>query len=405
LKEIKRVMQAVLYKIPGQEWRWLGGMTLLERNLRLLGGVGVKKALVLHPPTDQLPLFTTLRALSLEVVHSPLEIATADPLTILPTLREEVDEPFFLLDVNLLVDPRVLETIAKQIPPCFMVLGNGAYPPPWRIGWLSPRHLSQGNEVLRKAQRLSLLAVPLYNPDLREETTPYCEKMLTESDLRRGWRLLIEPGAKHPADLVGKYLTSPIENWFVHTFCETAVTPNQVTLLSLAFALAGASLFYQGWFFLALLFSWVAMIFDGVDDKLARVKLLTSPGGTRERLISFCCENIWYLALAARLARTHDPVAWKVGLLIIVCNALDSVLGAFFRARKGRTLEEMTRFDRGFRLIGGRRGVSLLILLVGFVVGAPVLALQAVLGWAAVTVFIHAGRAAYHLLRRNSEPV
>ena len=162
--ELNTSMEAVLFKTPEQEWRWLGGMTLLERNLRLLSHVGVERVLVLHPPGDQLPQLVVPVDLTLEVVRSPLEIATADPLTILPVLREELDNPFFLLDANLLVDARVLTAMAKQTPPCFMVQGNGAYPPPWRVGFLSPRHLSLGNEVLQKAARVSLLTVPAYDP-------------------------------------------------------------------------------------------------------------------------------------------------------------------------------------------------------------------------------------------------
>lgn len=394
-------MQAVLFKTPGQEWRWLGGMTLLERNLRLLSGAGVEKALVLHPPGDEIPLLMAPRELALEVVRSPLEIATADPLTIMPALREELDKPFLLLDVNLLVDPRVLATMAKQTPPCFMVLGNGVYPPPWRVGLLSPRHLPLGSEVLRKAERVSLLTVPTYDPELRGEAAPYCEKMHSESDLRRGWRLLIDRVSKRPADVVEKYVDPPIENWLVRTLCETAVTPNQVTLLSIAFALAGASLFYQGWFFLAVLFAWITIVLDGVDGKLARVKLMTSPIGKLEHVADFFYENAWYLALAARLTRTGYPSAWKIGLAITACDICDNVLGALFTHVKGKTLDEMSVFDQRFRLIGGRRSIYLLVLLAGFVAGAPFVAFQAVLAWAVITVLIHLARVAWHVWRRQ----
>ncbi|HXG19562.1 MAG TPA: CDP-alcohol phosphatidyltransferase family protein [Methylomirabilota bacterium] len=397
-------MQAVLFKTPGQEWRWLGGMTLLERNLRLLSSVGVEKALVLHPPGDQMPLFTVPRALTLEVVRSPLEIATADPLTILPALREELDKPFLLFDANLLVDPRVLATMSRQPPPSFMVLGNGAYPPPWRVGVLAPRHLTLGNDIFNKAQRVSLLAVPSYDADLRGEAAPYCEKMASESDLQRGWRLLIDRVSKRPADVVEKYIDPPVENWLVRTLCDTAVTPNQVTLLSIAFALAGASLFYQGWCFLGVLFAWTAIVLDGVDGKLARVKLMTSPIGKLEHVADFFYENAWYLALAARFAHIYGPSAWTIGLSITACDLCDNVLTALFAWRQGKTLDEMSAFDQRFRLIGGRRSIYLLILLAGFLSGAPFLAFQAVLAWATLTVLIHAGRAAYHIVRRKRPP-
>lgn len=394
-------MQAVLFKLPGQEWRWLGGMSLLERNLRLLSHVGVERVLVLHPPGDQVPPLVAPRTLTLEVVRSPLEIATADPLTVLPVLREEIDKPFFLLDVNLLVDPRVLDIMAKQTPPCFMVQGNGVYPPPWRVGVLAPRHLPLGNEILRKAQRVSLLTVPVYDPGLHGNAKPYCENMHTEGDLHRGWRLLIDRGSKRPADIVEQYLDPPIENWIVRTLCDTAVTPYHVTLLSVAFALAGASLFYQGFFFLALLFAWVAIILDGVEHKLARVKLMISSSDGLGRIADRFYENAWYLALAARLAHTGHPMAWLIGLAIVACDIGDNVLRAFFTRVKGKTLEEMSAFDQHFRLIGGRRGIYLLILLIGVLGGAPFLAFQAVLGWAAITMIIHLGRALFHVLRRD----
>ncbi|MBI3302241.1 MAG: CDP-alcohol phosphatidyltransferase family protein [Deltaproteobacteria bacterium] len=375
-------------------------MTLLERNLRLLHAVGVEKVLILHPPGDTIPPMIVPHRLGLELFGSEVEVPSADPLTILPALRFEVHKPFFFLEVNLLLDPRVLETLRQQPPPCFMVLGNGVYPPPWRVGWFAPEHLLLGNEIARNANRVSLRAVTVYDPELRGDAPPYCEKMSSESDLARGWRLLIDRVAKRPADLVEKYVDPPLENWLVRELCDTPVTPNQVTLLSIAVALAGASLFYQGWFFLAVFFAWVATVLDGVDGKLARVKLMTSRIGKLEHAADFFYENAWYLALAARLARTHDPAAWSVGLAITACDICDNIIGVLFAQLTGKTLDERAPFDQRFRLIGGRRSIYLLILLVGFLIGAPFSALQAVLGWAGVTVLIHLGRSAYHLLRR-----
>jgi phosphatidylglycerophosphate synthase len=398
---LTQVMQAVLFKTPGQEWRWLGGMTLLERNLRMLSSVGVEKALVLHPPGDQMPLFTVPRALTMEVVRSPLEIATTDPLTILPALRDELDKPFFLFDANLLVDPRVLDTMAKQPPPSFMVLGNGVYPPPWRVGILAPRHLTLGNNIFKRAQRVSLLAVPSYDAELRAEAAPYCEKMSSESDLQRGWRLLIDRMSKRPADVVEKYIDPPVENWLVRTLCDTAVTPNHVNLLAVAFALAGASLFSQGWFLIGALFAWVTIVLDSVDGKQARLKLMPSPIGKLEQVTDFFYENTWYLALAARFAHTYDATAWTIGLSITVCNLCDNVVTALFAHFKGQTLDEMSPFERRFRLVGGQRNIYLLMLLAGFLVGAPFLTFHVVLVWAALTMLIHAGQAVYHSMRRE----
>ena len=393
-------MQAVLFKPPGQVWWWLGGMTLLERNLRLLEAAGCKTALVLYPPDDSLPGLAVPRPLGLEVQVVEVAVSGTDPLTILPALELATHEPLFFFDANLLVDRRVLETLKHQTPPCFMVSANGS---PnhlvWRVGWFTWDDIAAGNAVMPRAGRVLLGSVASYDEELRGEVPPYCERMRSEPDLTRGWQLLIDRASKRPADLVEKYVDPAIENWLVRKFCDTAITPNEVTLLSIAIALVGASLFYRGWFLLAVLFAWVAIVLDGVDGKLARVKLMPSPTGKFEHVAGFFYENAWYLALAAHLARTQDPAAWDIGVGITTCDICDNIICALFAQFQGKTLDEMSRFDQGFRLIGGRRSIYLIILLAGFLLGRPLHALQTVLWWAGLTVLTHLGRVAYHLLR------
>jgi len=399
---IHHLMQAVLFKCPGQEWHWLGGMTLLERNLWLLEATGVDSALILHPPGDTLPSLTALpRKSRLELYGAAVEVAATDPLAILPALRFELRQPFLFLEANLLVDPRALETLLWQNPPCFLVLGNGADPAPvWRVGWFKAEHWPLGNKVLQRANRVSLTAVPPYHAELHAEVPPYCEKISNEKDLDRGWQLLIDRVAKRPADVIEQYVTPPLENWLVRKLCDTRVIPHLVALLSLAGALTAASLFYQGWLFLAVFLAWTAIVLDGATGKLARIKLITLPIGLLAHLVDFFPENAWYLTLAGNLAPRHGPAAWYMGLAITGCNLSDKVIDALFARLKGKTLDEMSLFDRRFRLVGGCRNIYLLILCVGFLLGFPFCALQAVWSWAGVTLLIHLGRAGYHLLHR-----
>ncbi len=396
-----QLIQAILFKCPGQEWHWLGGMTLLERNLWLLEATGVDSALILHPPGDTLPPLTALpRKLRLELYGAAVEVATSDPLAILPALRFELRQPFLFLEANLLIDPRALETLLWQTPPCFLITGNGADPvPAWRVGWFKAEHWPLGNKVLQRANRVSLTTVPPYHAELRAAVPAYCEKISNEKDLDRGWQLLIDRVAKRPADVIEQHVTPPLENWLVRKLCETRVTPHLVTLLSVAGALAAASLLYQGWFFLAAFFAWTAIVLDGAAGKLARIKLIPLPVGRLEPLVDFFSENAWYLTLAGNLAHTYGPAAWSVGLAAAGCNLSDKVIDALFVRLKGKTLDEMSLFDQRFRLIGGCRSIYLLILCLGFLLGFPCCALQAVLCWTGVTLLIHLGRAGAHLLR------
>jgi len=395
-------MQAVLFKCPGQEWHWLGGMTLLERNLWLLEATGVDSALILHPPGDTLPPLTSLRRnFHLELYGAEVEVAATDPLEVLPALRLELRQPFLFLEANLLLDPRALETLLWQTPPCFLTTGNRADPTlAWRVGWLKAENWPLGNKLLYRAGRVSLTSVPQYHPELQAEVPPYCETISNEKDLARGWRLLIDRTAKRPADAIEKHVTPPIENWLVRKLCATRITPHLVTALSFAMVLAGALLFYQGGFFLAVLLAWVSIVLDRVAGKLARIKLLAPPLGSLDHLVGFFSVNAWCLTLAGNLAYAHAPSAWDVGLGIMACDMCDKVINALFTQLKGKLLDDLSPFAQRFRLIGGCRNIYLVILSFGVLLGVPFLALQTILGWAAVTTLIHLGRASYYLRYR-----
>jgi hypothetical protein len=320
---------------------------------------------------------------------------------ILHSLEFPDHDPLFFFDANLLLDPRVLDALKRRPPPCFLVSANGS---PnhlvWRVGWLTQAAITAGHAVVQQADQLLLTSIGRDDTGLCSGATPYCEKITGKHDLPRGWKLLIDRASKHPADVVEKYVDPPIENWLVRKLCDTAVTPNLVTLLAIAVALTAASLFYQGLFLPAVLSAWAATVLDGVDGKLARVKLMmTTSLGKLGRIAGFCYENAWYLAWAAYLTRADDPVAWEVGTALAVCNGCDQVLVAAFTQFRGKPLGEMSRFDQWFNLVGGQRRIYLAMLLVGFLIGMQLQALQAVLWWAVVTVFIHLGRIIYHVAR------
>lgn len=375
-------------------------MSLLERNLRLLASAGCETVLILHPADSPLPLLVVPRPLGVTVEAAEVTVPTTNPLTILHSLEFPDHDPLFFFDANLLLDPRVLDALKQRTPPCFLVSANGS---PnhlvWRVGWLTQAAITAGHAVVQQADQLLLTSIERDDTALYSEAVPYCEKITGKHDLSRGWKLLIDRASKRPADVVEKYVDPPIENWLVHKLCDTAVTPNLVTLLAIAVALTAVSLFYQGWFLPAALFAWAATVLDGVDGKLARVKLMTTSIGKLERIAGFCYESAWYLAWAAYLTRTYDPVAWEVGTALAVCNGCDQVLIAAFAQFRGKPLSEMSRFDQWFNLIGGQRRIYLAMLLVGFMVGMPLQALQAVLWWAVVTVFIHLGQIVYHIAR------
>jgi phosphatidylglycerophosphate synthase len=134
-------------------------------------------------------------------------------------------------------------------------------------------------------------------------------------------------------------------------------------------------------------------VLDGVDGKLARLKLATSKLGELEHVGDFFYENAWYLALASHLhAATQRPEFWYAGLLLVALDLADSLLYLVLQRHTGKMLDELTSFDHRFRAIAGRRNVYVMIFVLGFFSGAPAPAFLFAVVWAGVTVAVHAVR-------------
>lgn len=395
-------MEAVIFKKPGEEWLKIGGMTLYERNLRYLEAEGVTKAWIIHPSGDMPPEIEVPRPLALKEHLTLVARETADPLEALSDLDLTGDSGVFVLNANLLADRRVYPTLKERSTPCFLVADQGNdTAESWLMGWVDSDSASGGSKVLENTDRITLKDVPLYARELRGNWPPFCEILRSRDDLERGWQLLIRRTQKRQNDVIEKYVHPGMQNWMTRKLVDTSITPNQISLVVIIFAVVAAVLFFKGSFLTAYVMAFIATVLDGVDGKLARVKLMTSPVGKLEHVFDYFYENAWYVCLAANLAVIHGAVAWKVGLSIVALDTTDKIIGALFGKFMGKTLDEAAPFDGFFRFIGGRRSIYIHILLVGFLLSAPFPAFKAVLFWAAVTVGIHAVRALYHAGKRK----
>ena len=113
-------------------------------------------------------------------------------------------------------------------------------------------------------------------------------------------------------------------------------------------------------------------VLDGVDGKLARTKLQTSRLGELEHVLDFFMEHAWYLTITSFLVTsTNDTQWWWVGGGLMVSDLLDNLLYYAGHVWFGKQLDELGPFDRGFRLIAGRRNIYAWMWLFGFWAGLP----------------------------------
>ncbi|HSX79560.1 MAG TPA: hypothetical protein VLQ80_13440, partial [Candidatus Saccharimonadia bacterium] len=135
-------------------------------------------------------------------------------------------------------------------------------------------------------------------------------------------------------------------------------------------------------------------------------KLPTSRVGEFEHVVDFFVEHAWYLTITIFLVTsTHNRQLWWVGGGLMLSDLIDNLLYYLGQLLRGKQLDELSMFDRGFRLIAGRRNIYTWMFMFGFWAGFPVQIFVAALVWALVTIGIHGMRLVYHArqgpVRRN----
>ncbi len=368
-----------------------GGLSLLERQLKQLDRLGVGAIWLLVPEGQREPAVPS--------GHEPERLVRVPsvPGGLVPALvaaAELLPAECLAASADRLVDPRVVRALVGRPESTFAsVDGVAAEPLAWVYASDVRRH---GSALAAAAARLPLAEVERYAPELRGEVEPYILTVATAAERRSAWRVLLTHVQKQALDLPGRYFDTPFENFLVRRLAPTTITPNQITLLTLALAAVVAFLFLHGWLRIGVGLALVVGVLDGVDGKLARLKLATSKLGELEHVGDFFYENAWYLALAAHLqALTQSAHLWLAGLALVALDLADSLLYLVVRRHTGAMLDELSTFDRRFRAVAGRRNVYVAIFVVGFFAGHARLAFEWAVLWASVTVGVHATRTAW----------
>ena len=140
-------MIAIIYKFPRDSWAQLGGMSVLERNLRSLDKINIEKVRIVIPPGEYPPTISIPRPLGIkqEIIYETL---LEDNL--LSTLRvafPENSESALIFHANLLTDPRILVFLAGSNC-AFFTLDTDATPQKnWRIALLRAKDLEKEDEL------------------------------------------------------------------------------------------------------------------------------------------------------------------------------------------------------------------------------------------------------------------
>lgn len=392
----------------------LGGLPLLERQIKWLQRCGCQRVMVIGASIPQ-QVKDHLAARPATKGLTYLDIAASDSHS-LATLKEHLDARLLLLMDHSLCSIEFLRDLVRREPGICAVMPSGNElrvaaacldsRQLFDIVEQNPDELLEG-DALSVLRKFGLREVTVENSLERgsggQETPPsgYCFGVLTREDFRRGLNLLIESTQKGFGDFMGQYLHRRPENWLVRRLVDTPVTPNQVSIFNIMLGLVAAGLFATGWFRVGVLLVLPLGILDGVDGKLARVRMAQSrlgaflDGIVTDKLL----QTFWVMAIAAH-------AFWGLGrsealplLVAFLCgDNLTRIVSTWYKRRfQEDQLEHLPRF----RKIRAGRNSYVFILALSALLGSSVIALWGIASWSLISFAFRAAQGWMRARRAN----
>lgn len=361
------------------------GRSAFQRHLHHLGRIGIVQVWVRTTPqaegdgapADGAALESDCRKQGIELGGEipTLHFGTPDP--------DPLEETVFV-HAAAVFDPRLYQVLADADGPLRLVDESGD------VG-LSR---SSGPDATMAVLRVS--EIPAYLPAMRRHLRPAWQHLRGEGDLRAAADHLMAATQKGILDFPARYLHPIPENALTRMFSRTKITPNQITVATGFMGFGATYLFATGRIGAAILIAIAVNVLDGVDGKLARVKLLTSRFGDRlDHTLDVSFEFSWYLAIGWGLwQQTGERLAFEMAFGLIAVMLGCRTVSGIYRTLSGQQIHDHTAFDRAVRLVAGRRNIYVMIYLAGWLTGEFAASFGLTLGWALATLGIYIVRAA-----------
>lgn len=394
------------------------GVSQIERLLRQLVRAGVGRAVVVTSSPEQFAHLAPNGRMRRRL-HVEVRGASDGPASVADVKwAGDGAARFLVADAGATYDQRLIAATVDAVGPAVLV--DSAPPDDMRdltadataspagllcglslldAGWIDVREGGLAASLLDGLANASLTAtdvaaLPRYSLGLRRELRPIWFRSPRGDRIAQAEKLLIDATQKGAQDIPA-LLHAPIEKWLVARLCRLPVSPNQITLVVNLLAWSAAWLFASGRLWPGVALALAVGVLDGVDGKQARLKVETTPFGRLEHVLDSLFEYGWWIALGLHF----HAGAWTGAL--IAADLADIAAAGSVLWRRRWPLDDWSVGDRTFRLIAGRRNVYVCMLAAGLLLGAPEAAFRTIVGWAAATALIHAGRALWILGSRQ----
>jgi phosphatidylglycerophosphate synthase len=388
----------------------LCGVNLLERVLRILQRLGFRRAIVFSMTPEIVGAELAKRSWARKQITVDLVSGAIGPLTPQLVLEQSPSERFLIVPANVYCDARLLAALcAKNLsavlidssPPEFAqsLIRNPCGPALvtreflFALSPAAPFFEELKDKIdTRKIDIVDAAAEDDYIVTMRRRVRPVCFPTPAEQNRRLAERIILDSAQKGTLDLPA-YIHAPIETGLISLLCKTRITPNQITIAGFIIGCSATVAFALGRIGLGILAALIFGIVDGLDGKQSRVKIEMTERGKWEHHLDYLIENSWWAAIAFELWRSGQfPNVFYFFALLVGSHLLDEFAKRRAKMVKGRLLDDLTPFDRAFRLIAARRNVYVWILACGFLLDAFPQSYAVICGWAAVSAAVHLAR-------------
>ncbi len=354
-----------------------GGITLLERNVRLLRGAGARIIYILTD--DQFAVLTPLvsqlgKANDIRLIGSALDLTNS--------LSD--DDSVMALDEGVLLDERLVAAVATDDAPHCIAVFPSLAPEHERAVRIDPEYsfasvLKAPGKVVRDVCRglgdwdfvhtllrtlaaqpgVHMLEVPgleTYVEDRRRCLPILWQPMKAASDQPAALERLLEAAQPHVLDWPARFLHPLVENHLVRLLLPTVISPIMAALLAATIGLLAALAFAKGWLWAGLVLALALGPLEGLADKLTHVRAQFSRLFQPLSWLRFLPDMACYAGLAWNFYENNNlSSAWPVFLLISLSSAASLALHGFYRRFTGRQLHDAGATERHIRLFAGQR--------------------------------------------------
>ncbi len=385
----------------------LCGVNLVERLLRILQRLRFRRAIVFSSTPEIIGAELAKRSWAREQITAQLVPTAAKLVTAHRILEQGLTARFLIVPANIYCDGRLLAALSARNSPTVLVDSN----PPQSVQHLIQNpsgpalvtrdflltcsdsapvieELKQRIDA-REIDTVDAAKVDDYIVSMRRHVRPFCFPAPAEQNRRLAERIILDSAQNGTLDLPA-YFHAPIETGIISLLCKTRITPNQITIAGFIIGCSATAAFALDRVGLGILAALIFGIVDGLDGKQSRVKIETTKRGQWEHHVDYLIENSWWVAIAFDLWRSSQfPNVFYFFALLIGSHLFDEFAKRRAKTAKGRLLDDVTPFDRAFRLIAARRNVYVWILACGFLLHAFPQSYAAICGWAAFTAAVH----------------